>query len=385
MHWILQNNLFNEQAYQTLVDTLERMEIPYTIHKVIPFVGELVPAPEPESTNVICMGSYSLRHSAVKYDWEPGVFDLEYADFQMQREKWGEHMLNFDSRVVPFKDVDFDDELMFLRPTQDSKVFAGKVFTKEEFYEWKHKVVDLEEDFGNSLTKDTLIQVTPPKVIWAEYRFWVVKEKIVTASLYKRGRQVIYKQVSKHERPDLFDYVNARINEWEPHDAFVIDVCETPDGLKIVEINTLNSCGFYDADIPALVDALEEAFDTFLSDPPNPDTKRWQQIIDAGCGGTRDYWGEFDCTHRYEWACDDCPIVTQNYTDEPEEAGMIQFDTSKVELWSCNPSDIKPWTPEDVERLGVFLADVFSWKKNDEDNRQDDSKAEGPVRPPRRD
>lgn len=32
MHWILQNNLFNEDAYQVLLDTLARFDIPHSIH-----------------------------------------------------------------------------------------------------------------------------------------------------------------------------------------------------------------------------------------------------------------------------------------------------------------------------------------------------------------
>ena len=66
--------------------------------------------------------------------------------------------------------------------------------------------------------------------------------------------------------------MRARIAEWQPHDAFVIDVAEVPNlhalrhnldephWLKVVEINTLNSSGFYACNIPKLVMALETAF-----------------------------------------------------------------------------------------------------------------------------
>jgi len=37
-------------------------------------------------------------------------------------------------------------------------------------------------------------------------------------------------------------------------------VCETDDGLRIVEINTLNAAGFYAADVQRLVMVLEAAF-----------------------------------------------------------------------------------------------------------------------------
>jgi hypothetical protein len=262
MHWILQNNLFNEAAYQTLLDTLERFNLPYSIHKVIPFIGELVPAPELPHKNVICMGSYSLRHSAKKFGWDPGVFDLEPFDFTKQLEKWGDLMLNADSVVVPFKDAIVERDT-FIRPIHDSKVFAGNVFEAKAFYDWQRKVCVLEEDYGNSLTKDTLIQLSNPKVIYAEYRFWIVNGKIVTYSLYKRGDRVFYSsEVDQH----VIDFAAgvARCGDItlsvQPHRAWVLDVCETPDGMRIVETGTLNSCGFYAADLTKLVLALEDAF-----------------------------------------------------------------------------------------------------------------------------
>ena len=279
MHWILQNNLFNESAYQVLLETLERFNLPYSIHKVVPFVGELVPEPELDHANVICMGSYSMRHAARKYGWRPGVFDLEPFNFNVQLKHWGDLMLNADAVVSRFEDAEFpfysicsahqeDDvscrackigsysTLMFIRPIEDSKVFAGKVFTKDEFYEWKRKVVVLEEDDGTSLSKSTLIQLCTPKIIHAEYRFWIVNKKIVCASLYKRGDRIFYSdQVDQH----VFDFAQSVIDiGWNPHRAYCLDVCETDHGMKIVEINTLNSSGFYACDIPKLVHALEE-------------------------------------------------------------------------------------------------------------------------------
>jgi hypothetical protein len=44
---------------------------------------------------------------------------------------------------------------------------------------------------------------------------------------------------------------------WQPLEAFVLDVCETQHGFRIVEINTINSAGFYAADIQNIVMALE--------------------------------------------------------------------------------------------------------------------------------
>ncbi|HEX7642085.1 MAG TPA: ATP-grasp domain-containing protein [Burkholderiaceae bacterium] len=257
MHWILQNNIFSEAGWDTLLATLERFSIAHSTHKVVPFVGELHPAPQLDHRNVICFGSYSMRHVARRERWQPGVFDLFEQDFQQQLLHWGSHMLNAGSVVTPFADAVFGGDEMFIRPVNDSKYFAGKLFGREEFVEWQHKVCRLNLDDGTSLTPQTLIQLAPPVTIHAEYRFWVVKGEIVTKSLYKRGDRVIYSS----EVDERFDrYVRERIAEWMPHESFVIDVCDTPDGMRIVEINTLNAAGFYAADVQRLVLALEEAY-----------------------------------------------------------------------------------------------------------------------------
>ncbi len=65
-----------------------------------------------------------------------------------------------------------------------------------------------------------------------------------------------------HDNPDIAKYTEDRINEWHPLDAFVIDIADTEDGFKIVEINTLNSCGYYACDVQQLVLSLEHNFGT---------------------------------------------------------------------------------------------------------------------------
>ena len=268
MHWVIQENIFREEAYDRMIETLERFDIPYSIHKVVPFVGELIPEPVIEDRRVMCFGSYSMRHVAKRMGWHPGVFDLESADFRVQREHWGEEMLNYDSIVVPFKGVVFTQEDMFVRPIHDSKHFAGRVFSRDEFVDWQTKVCKLGESDVSTLTPDTLVQVSVPKAIQQEARFWIVKGDIVASSIYKIGDRVQYMPVTDR---DMIQYVSnltskspmiirnreTREGNWQPADAYCIDVCRTEDGFKIVEINTINSCGLYAAEITDLILALD--------------------------------------------------------------------------------------------------------------------------------
>ena len=265
MHWILQSNLFRETEWDTMVAALQRMDLPMSEHKVVPFVGELYPDIDLPGQQVICMGAYAMRHVAKRKGWDPGVYDLYDQTFEKQREMWGDWMLNADSVVTAFGEATMDGP-SFIRPIDDSKFFAGRMISPDEMKDWQTKVCDLGEDFGDGLRAHTLIQVSPLKTIFAEYRYWVVGGEIVTKSLYKRGDKVIYSDVVD-ERFDVF--VKQAIAQWEPHRAFVIDVCDTPQGIRIVEINTLNSAGFYAGDVVRLIEALEE-----LEQTPAPDRSK---------------------------------------------------------------------------------------------------------------
>jgi hypothetical protein len=257
MHWILHRNFLSETAWDALVAALERFDIDYSVHDVVPKVGDLLPEPQLSHQNVICIGSYSMRHLATKNGWYPGIFDLFAQDFEQQRLHWGDRMLNFNSVVCTVEAAEILDVPIFVRPAQDTKTFSGRVFQPDEFRDWQRAIADPLSNHGTSLTPQTLIQLSQPVAIYAEYRFWIVKGEIITQSLYKRGSQVIYDS-DVDERLALF--VIDRLAEWLPHETFVVDVCDTPDGIKIVEINTLNSSGLYAADVQRLVLALEDAY-----------------------------------------------------------------------------------------------------------------------------
>lgn len=257
MHWILQENLFHEPGWNRLLETLERLGVPHSVHKVVPFVGELIPAAAPSARAVICIGAYSMRHVARREGWWPGVFDLEPFDFRVQLAHWGEHLLNAHSAVSRFADARFDADALFVRPISDSKAFGGRVMTRDEFAPWQHAVCALHEDDGSTLTADTLIQLAPPRVVRLEARCWVVKGALVTASLYKRGERAF---ASEDVPEPLLQYARERVAQWQPHEAFVLDVCETDEGMRVVELNTLNAAGFYACDVQRLVGALEAAY-----------------------------------------------------------------------------------------------------------------------------
>lgn len=265
MHWILQKGIKDLNALATV---LERFSIPHSEHVVIPVTGEVISPPEiAAGEHAICIGTYSMRHSGTHHGWTPGVFDLQTQSFDVQKRQWGDALLNFDSVVSTFEDATWtDDGPRFIRPCHDSKLFTGAVFEKQAFLAWQKNVCELGFERGTSLKPDTLIQVATPKKIHSEYRCWVVDGEIVTASLYKLGTQVVYENMDGDIGREMRSYASRFVfgkpamppYAWEPAQAFCLDVCQMTEGWRVVEINSINSCGFYAADLQKLVMALED-------------------------------------------------------------------------------------------------------------------------------
>jgi len=257
MYWVIQDNLYNEEGFTRLLESLERAQLPHSVHKVIPFVRELVPDVDPDG-GVVVMGSYSLSYIAQAKDWSPGTFLNQNFTFETQRKQWGaSNMLNGDAFVSKLCYVPEQINPFFIRPTGDGKEFAGEVMDWYSFIKWYKGVAELDEDSGATVTPDTMVMVCPKKVIYTETRCWMVDRKVVTASEYKIGNRVKY---SEYMVGPVIKFAEKLARKWSPHKAYVMDVADTPEGLKIVEVNNLNSSGFYAGDVQKLVHSIEDAF-----------------------------------------------------------------------------------------------------------------------------
>jgi hypothetical protein len=260
MHWVIQDDLLRyESGLRFLAEHLPRWGIPHSLHRVVPIIGQLIPDISPEG-NVIVIGSYSMRHVAREKGWVPGCFDvghLQHEDFLVA---WKQYMLNADCVVCSLQDAPhhFRDP-SFVRPASDTKEFPARVYGREEFMEWCDKVqrmVDTAKpDERLDVTMEARLVISPPREIAQETRCWIVDRKLVTASVYRRYETVIHDSDVDEDVRAFAQSIAERA--WQPHRAYVLDVGRVGDQLKVVEINTLNSAGFYAADMQKLVEAIE--------------------------------------------------------------------------------------------------------------------------------
>ncbi|MFP2931707.1 ATP-grasp domain-containing protein [Pyxidicoccus sp. 3LG] len=251
MHWVIQNNLFNERGFHSLMQVLERGRLPHTLVKVIPFDGGVEPEVD-VSGPVIVMGSLTLTRYARRRGWVPGAFLNDNFDFRVWREHLGEHLLNATAHVCRFADVPPQEGPFFIRPCLDDKAFSGLVTTWDEFVSWRDGVLKLEE--ATTLSADTWVAVSAPRHIQREYRMVVVDGRVVTGTRYKLGDRVV---ASAEVEPEVYTFAQAMADRWGPDRAYVLDVFMHAAGLYVGELNNLNSAGFYAYDVGKMVAAIE--------------------------------------------------------------------------------------------------------------------------------
>jgi len=261
---LIQKGVFAERHYEMLVDTLDRLDIPW--YNVIIKDGRLMfdtmngpmemDRGSFETSNVFCWGSIKLAHLASENEWRPGSFMNENHDQQVYAKVYGDEMLNSDGLMIRFSEAfDAPSPIFFARPCKDTKAFTGQCFMKESWDEFVK--ASLDNGHRQTLNENTMVQIASRKDIQREFRAWVVNGKVITASQYKIGNRVVHERCTE---PQVMDYAQRMADLYCPAKAFVMDVCMIESGMKIVEVNCINCSGFYDTDIQKLVASLEDAF-----------------------------------------------------------------------------------------------------------------------------
>ena len=267
LHWVVQDGFFHDPVMSELVTVLERYGLTYTVVTVVPFEGRIIPDLDIDGP-VICIGSYSMRYTCAKKGWYPGVFDLDLEPSLMYSisHPWNLWLLNRDGVICSFGEVSQivnanPDNKFFMRPLADSKSFTGAIFSKDEYDSWVNKVRALGSEVSGSevstLTTGTEVLVSTIKDIWSEWRLFIIYGQIVTASKYVVGGRVEYSSIVDE---DVLQFGRDRIVEYHIANAYVLDICRTEQGLRIVEINAINCAGVYAGDISAIIKAFELHF-----------------------------------------------------------------------------------------------------------------------------
>lgn len=256
MHFLIQANVYLDPDHYKIFEALEELNIDYDVINIPPTAEKI--DFEIDRKDVFVYGSVTIARLARQNpDWFPGSFYGGNHLYEVYSKYYGENLLNHKVSVHTIsEELDWGkDEVKFIKPYDEAKIFTGKVFTKAE---WQDFVFEALENTSNRITKDSLVQVSEAKRTLKEARLWIVGGQIIDGGYYKFNENIPFEEKVSE---DGWDFANEMIQLYNLEEAFVMDICLTDDGWKIVEINCINSSGFYpNTNVKSVIKALNIYF-----------------------------------------------------------------------------------------------------------------------------
>lgn len=256
MYFLIQSNIYRDPDHYRIFEALEELKIDYDVIDIPPTAETL--DFETDRTDVFVYGSVTIaRLAKQKNHWFPGSFYGGNHLYEVYSGYYGNHLLNHEVAVQKISEemIWKKDEIKFIKPYREAKIFTGRVFSETE---WKDFVCEALENSFNRITEDAWIQISRAKHTWKEARLWIVGGRVIDAGYYKfNDRAPFEESVSE----DGLAFAREMIRIFNLEKAFVMDICLTDEGWKIVEINCINSSGFYpNTNVRSIIRALNVYF-----------------------------------------------------------------------------------------------------------------------------
>ena len=192
--------------------------------------------------------------------WVPGPWlNLREYECSYYYAYLGKYLFNDNYIMMPVNDFKrtkdrwFDElgmvDCLFIRPSSGFKTFTGKVFSKEHFdkdWEWVEEFCDPE----------SLIVVSTPKNIKAEWRFVAANDDIISGSMYRLNGHTNH----KNEWPDgAINLAKAVAKIYHPDPMYTIDICQgADDKFYLLEVGSFSCAGLYSCDMEPIVTTASE-------------------------------------------------------------------------------------------------------------------------------
>lgn len=252
--WVLESNIFSERCFDEMMKHLKAGGYDHHVLRIIPFSHEVVgDLPKVEGPCVV-YGSLGIQKLASSQGWRPGVWTNDDFSSTAYAAGLGDRFLNHRHATCRLSEVTAKVEQLqwsefFIKPNSDGKAFPGSVVEVAEISNWVEQLTCSDLLAEN----DVEVVLAEPRSIGREWRTVVVDGQVVAFSLYRNFRQL---WTERSIDPEALQTVEDAASCFSPAEVFVVDVCETDLGMKIIEYNTFNSAGLYDCDVVAVIDSI---------------------------------------------------------------------------------------------------------------------------------
>lgn len=242
--WILQSNLArHEEETIAFIEALQALVIHWATVPLLPFETEMRavywdgPRVYVGSTNLVRNISRDVRAK------DPVFFNDATFRPSVWGRKFGEAYLNSDAKFTTIEAFlnDLPSEPVFIRPDADLKSFTGQVIEPKEAEKWLS-----EQSHGyHTFTTSLPIVVASEKLIWTETRVWMVDQVAVAAVMYRKDGKRCIVPIDLGEAVELKQFAERTAVRHSPAEVFVLDVAETPNGRRAIEVNSFHCSGIY--------------------------------------------------------------------------------------------------------------------------------------------
>ena len=257
--WIVQSNLIKESSQDDIRIACERLGYNYIPLKIIPFSEGTEWSADigfkPPEGKLAFYGSTSMIKMVARSKWNKDGFFFNQSNLKTSLwiQKLGNRVLNYDSKFMTLAEAmeNIGEGMFFMKPDNDLKDFTGSDVDAQGI----KKFYDSVSAGGFLFGTDIEVVISPIKNLGWEYRCFMVGDKVVSASSYKLKSML---RDDKRVSQDIIDFAEETAKIWKPDNAYVMDICETDNGLKVVEFNCVNASGFYSCDAEKIVRSISE-------------------------------------------------------------------------------------------------------------------------------
>lgn len=248
--WILEEDTFNEG--ESLLKAVQDLGLPYEVVKYGPFASGSYDHLFPNQC-VVAYGSLNLVSQLQRLKlWVPGPYcTFENFDCTNYYPKFGPRLFNGDYLAIYYGQIRqklpeikarFGSEV-FIRPNSGMKLFPGQVIYTDHLTSLN----------SPDLEARSIVLISKPRIIKAEYRFFVCGNEVVAGSQYRKDGQLSLTSVIDGNAQS---FAQSLVSLYQPDKVYSLDICEAGGKFWLLELNSFSCAGLYACDASKLVQAV---------------------------------------------------------------------------------------------------------------------------------
>lgn len=251
--WMLEPDAFPNDPYY-LQWSIEDRDIPHTVCKL----GQeyvYYTRKYPKDDLVVFHGSVQFAevirsHTNWKVIWNVPAFECSY-----YYPLFAEHLVNREYIFLPFEEVVAKKEMLY-------RQYGDTIFLKSDAFKEFTGMPIREDQWAQEIRKidvyaepSTVVLVAGGERLLKEWRLVVSKGVVVAGSMYKPHRGPVEERVLRYAEEVL-----GKV-EFDPDPIWTLDIAETEDGLRVLEVGPFSCCALYECYSPPIIEAVNRIYE----------------------------------------------------------------------------------------------------------------------------